>query len=279
MLEVFPKPIKNLPEADIHLNGIKAYLSQSRNHQVIFMEFSKDVEVPEHSHESQWGIVLEGKIELVIGGAKHTYLRGDRYFIPKGVKHSAKIYAGYADVTYFNEKARYKSRRTPTTEKLREISDHLHYEVWMLVSLAKGMASGILGQGPIANAVLESFIIHIRAVTNFLYAKEPQVDDAIAEDFFDTPEEWTKIRPALSKLLSQAKRRAGKEVAHLTYARLDVIPERKPWPFVQISDEISLVIKAFLENVPKNRLGSKWSPPIGRPNARLSPDQQKPRSS
>jgi quercetin dioxygenase-like cupin family protein len=111
MSGIFPEPIRNLPEADIPLNGIKAYLSQSENHQIIFMEFSEDVEVPEHSHESQWGIVLEGRIELAIGGAKHTYLRGDRYFIPKGVKHSAKIYAGYADITFFNERIRYKSRR------------------------------------------------------------------------------------------------------------------------------------------------------------------------
>jgi hypothetical protein len=29
MSEIFPKPIRNLPEADIPLEGIKAYLSQS----------------------------------------------------------------------------------------------------------------------------------------------------------------------------------------------------------------------------------------------------------
>ena len=72
------------------------------------MEFSEDVEVPEHSHESQWGIVLEGRIDLVIDGVKKTYARGDRYFIPKGIKHSAKIYAGYADITFFDQKERYK---------------------------------------------------------------------------------------------------------------------------------------------------------------------------
>jgi hypothetical protein len=48
-----------LPEVDIPLEGVKAYLSQSENHQIIFMEFSEDVKAPEHSHESQWGIVLE----------------------------------------------------------------------------------------------------------------------------------------------------------------------------------------------------------------------------
>lgn len=62
----FPEPIINLPEADIPLKGVKAFLSQGQNHQIIFMEFSEDVDLTEHSHESQWGIVLEGEIELII---------------------------------------------------------------------------------------------------------------------------------------------------------------------------------------------------------------------
>jgi quercetin dioxygenase-like cupin family protein len=110
MAEIFPEPIRNLPEADIALSGIKAYLSQSHNHQILFMEFSEDIEVPEHSHESQWGVVLEGKVDLTIEGVKRTYSKGDRVFIPKGAKHSAKIYAGYADISFFAQKDRYKAK-------------------------------------------------------------------------------------------------------------------------------------------------------------------------
>ena len=106
-MDVFPEPIRRLPEADIPLNGIKAYLSQGESHQIIFMEFSEDVELPEHSHESQWGIVLEGKIELTIDGIKKIYTKGDRYFIGKGIKHFGRIYSGYADITFFNQKYRY----------------------------------------------------------------------------------------------------------------------------------------------------------------------------
>ena len=110
MSNIFPELIRKLPEADIPLNGLKAYLSQSENHQIIFMEFTEDVELPEHSHESQWGIVLEGKIDLTIGGIKHTFSKGDRYFIPKGTKHSAKVFAGYTDITFFNQPDRYKAK-------------------------------------------------------------------------------------------------------------------------------------------------------------------------
>jgi len=107
MKTIFPEPILNLPQANIPIKGVNAYLSQSNNHQIIFMEFSEDVDLTEHSHASQVGIVLEGKIDLVIDGVKSTYQKGDRYFIPNGVKHSGKIYAGYADITFFNEKDRY----------------------------------------------------------------------------------------------------------------------------------------------------------------------------
>ncbi len=110
MSNIFPDPILNLPKADIPMKGLKAYLSQASDHQILFMEFDEDIEVSEHFHESQWGIVLEGRIELIIKGIKKVYTKGDRYFIPEGVKHSAKIYAGYSDITFFNQKDRYKAK-------------------------------------------------------------------------------------------------------------------------------------------------------------------------
>ncbi len=110
MSEIFPKPIRNLPQATIPFDGIKAYLSQAEDHQILFMEFTEDVEVPEHSHEAQWGVVVAGKIDLTVDGIKRTYTTGDSVYIPKGAKHSAKIYAGYADISFFNEKTRWKTK-------------------------------------------------------------------------------------------------------------------------------------------------------------------------
>ncbi|MCD1293885.1 cupin domain-containing protein [Methanocella sp. CWC-04] len=107
MTNIFPEPILRLPEADIPLKGISAYLSQGENHQVIFMYFGEDVDLPEHSHKSQWGVVFEGKLDLTIGGVKKTYLKGDHYFIPEGVRHSGHIYAGLNVMDYFDQKDRY----------------------------------------------------------------------------------------------------------------------------------------------------------------------------
>lgn len=110
MNHVFPGPIRNLPQADIPLAGATAFLSQTDTHQILFMEFDKDVDLPEHSHAAQAGIVVQGRIELVIDGEEYCFTKGDLYYIPAGVKHSGKIYAGYADVTFFNEPKRYTAK-------------------------------------------------------------------------------------------------------------------------------------------------------------------------
>lgn len=107
METVFDQPIRKLPQADIPFHGAQAYLSQGEKHQVIFMEFSEDVLLPEHAHAAQIGYVLEGRIDLTIDGRARTYRKGDRYYIPEGKIHSGKIHAGYSDITFFDQKDRY----------------------------------------------------------------------------------------------------------------------------------------------------------------------------
>ena len=107
---MFPEPIMKLPEADIPVEGVTGYVSQGEKTQVVFMHFSKDVDLPTHAHESQWEVVVAGKVDLDIGGSKKTYRRGDTFFIPKGVQHGGRVYAGYASVVFFNEQQRYKKK-------------------------------------------------------------------------------------------------------------------------------------------------------------------------
>ena len=111
MDRVFPEAITKLPEADIPLKGMKAYLSQADTHQILFMNFDQDVILPEHSHAAQMGVVLAGTIELTVDGKTSVYAKGDRYYIPAGVRHSGKIYAGYADITFFDEPDRYSVKK------------------------------------------------------------------------------------------------------------------------------------------------------------------------
>ena len=53
MEDVFPEPIRNLPQAGIPLQGVRAFLSQGDAHQILFMEFYQDVDLPEHAHAAQ----------------------------------------------------------------------------------------------------------------------------------------------------------------------------------------------------------------------------------
>ena len=108
--QFFPEIITSLANADIPIKGLSSYLFQGENQQILFMEFGNDVEVPEHSHEAQWGTVLSGEIELTVEGRKVVLKKGDTYFIPTGAKHCAKIKAGYKDITLFNQKDRYKEK-------------------------------------------------------------------------------------------------------------------------------------------------------------------------
>ena len=141
---------------------------------------------------------------------------------------------------------------------LRKISTDLYYEVWMLESLARAIASGATGKGPLANAVLEAFTIHVRVVMDFLYMDNPRPDDVVAQDFLPPGTEWRRLCPPITNALELARKRAGKEVAHLSYARLDVTSDTKPWPFLEIAEDVSKALNVFLQRVPREKLDDVW---------------------
>jgi len=105
--EFFPDIILRLPEADIPVEGVTGYLMQGDTQQIVFMSFSRDAEIPEHSHEAQWGVIIDGEIELTVDGKTRVLGRGDTYFIPGGVGHSAHAKKGYKDITLFDQVDRY----------------------------------------------------------------------------------------------------------------------------------------------------------------------------
>ncbi|HLF08281.1 MAG TPA: cupin domain-containing protein [Dehalococcoidia bacterium] len=107
---VFPALVRNLPEADLPFDGLRGWLFQGELGQILFNESRTALAVPEHSHGDQWGVVLDGKIDLTIGADRQTYRRGDTYFIPDGTPHQARIYPGYRAIDYFADRNRYHMR-------------------------------------------------------------------------------------------------------------------------------------------------------------------------
>ncbi len=109
--EGFPKFITDLPEADVQYKGIQAWISQSDNHQVVFFDITPSAEVTEHFHETpQWGVVIEGEIELTINGETKIYGKGDEFHISALAKHSARFRSRFRSIDFFCEKSRYKPK-------------------------------------------------------------------------------------------------------------------------------------------------------------------------
>ena len=109
----FHEVITLLPEADIQFEGIRAWILQGEKHQLVFFEMESSAHVPEHSHDyPQWGMVIEGKMELVIDGKPRICKKGDEYVIPAKAKHYARFLSKSRVVDLFSEKNRYRLKST-----------------------------------------------------------------------------------------------------------------------------------------------------------------------
>ena len=104
----FSESIKDLPRAEIPLPGVRGWLLQGSDHQVVFFEIEPIGEIPAHHHGEQWGVVVEGEMELTIGGVARLYRAGDSYHVPAGVEHSARVLTRVRAIDFFADQDRYK---------------------------------------------------------------------------------------------------------------------------------------------------------------------------
>lgn len=105
---LWPALVHGYPSADIPLEGVHSKLIQAGDQQLVFMAFDRDLEVPEHAHCAQWGVVLEGEMQLTVEGNTQRLKKGDTYYIRQHQKHSARIRKGYRDLALFDEPNRYR---------------------------------------------------------------------------------------------------------------------------------------------------------------------------
>ncbi len=102
-----PREIRKNPEIDVPVDGIRGWKVGGPTGLVVFFEIRKGTVLPEHAHCFQWGIVIDGQIELTIGGEKRLYKKGDSYNIPEGVPHSATFPSDAVAMDYFADPGRY----------------------------------------------------------------------------------------------------------------------------------------------------------------------------
>ena len=105
----YPDFITQFPSLDVPFpeDVVQTAVIRSDAGLVAFFTFLKDFELPAHTHKAQWGTVIEGQVELTIGGETKTYHPGDSYSIPSDVEHGGKIKAGTRVIDVFEEADRY----------------------------------------------------------------------------------------------------------------------------------------------------------------------------
>lgn len=137
------------------------------------------------------------------------------------------------------------------------MSEALLYELQMLFGTAQALRDEVQGSKvgqlpwPEKMACIEAFAIHARVLEAFLW-DEPRKrfpDDALAIDFFDEGL-WEMIRERVQRSeLDQLRDRAGHEVAHLSYRRIDKAEDARNWKFDVVAGVIGNAFRLFLENV------------------------------
>ena len=110
--EFYPVEIEELPEIDVPFPGVKGHLLQGSGQQLVFFDIEPIGEVTPHSHGAQWGVVLDGEVELSIGDDTRIYRKGDTYYIPSGVVHSARFRSRARVIDFFAEPSRYQGKHT-----------------------------------------------------------------------------------------------------------------------------------------------------------------------
>ena len=107
-----------------------------------------------------------------------------------------------------------------------------------------------------SNIRLETFIFHARNLIEFYYSgdtnkkeKKKYEDDAWAVDFFIDKNTWYNLRPNIDAWKEKFFKRAGKEMAHLTYSRLDLNDVQKRWDVYEIVKPLKEATILFIDNI------------------------------
>lgn len=152
------------------------------------------------------------------------------------------------------------TRSPEEQETLRKASKQLLYEYKMLITTA-AMLEAVKGKqranAPRTNALLESFTIHFRSLLDFFEKKKPSKgkdgkprDDVLVRHFLRDGKSWTKPDKPAGINMRALRKRVDKEVAHLTYTRLELDPEdnERRWPKEELVDYLKECVRRFRDD-------------------------------
>ena len=145
-----------------------------------------------------------------------------------------------------------------STEKLIEFSrEHVYYEFDMLLGVCRILHQEKLENVYVCNALLESFVLHASVILDFFYNMPMNPYEAKAIHYVQDPKAWEKALPAFDRYLVKFNKKRNREVMHLSYERLLVLPYDKKWNSKQLLKQLSELLRLFLRYADPSLLDKK----------------------
>lgn len=148
------------------------------------------------------------------------------------------------------------AREAKTPTELKDASWRLLYEYAMLLGASAMLERGKQRSTVVENALVESFALHARGLTDFFRKAESQDGDDIKACDFKFARNWS---PPKTHKLDGVRDRVAKEIAHLTYARLNIKPGEGPWQTERIAEPIRKWVQGFQGAVEPGLLHHAWA--------------------
>lgn len=137
-------------------------------------------------------------------------------------------------------------------QELLEFSgEHLMHELTMLWEAGKELRGR--KRSFETSTLVDTFGLHLRNMIDFLY-RQGKGDDVTADDFLDPGVVWNRSEPTD---LTNAHRRANKELNHLTQQRKSGMPTEKEWQAEALLRHIDAAAKDFAKHASTTKLHPK----------------------
>ncbi|MCC6653325.1 MAG: hypothetical protein IT348_19395 [Candidatus Eisenbacteria bacterium] len=151
-------------------------------------------------------------------------------------------------------KGQKKPRAKRTDDELYRASLEVQFEVAMLGNTLQQLLDSTTGftssrnERLKSNLLLHSFLLASRNLLAFLYSHDPRLTDLIAEDFFDSPSDWRRVRPSVAVEVTDGtiSGNISKRLAHLTWDRTE---KKSTWGAFAVAWVITGAMREFVRSV------------------------------
>jgi hypothetical protein len=113
------------------------------------------------------------------------------------------------------------------------------------------------------NALLHTFLLAARSLIHFLFSHKPRANDMIAEDFFDDPAAWDKLRVGAAPEFKDGTlvNFISKRLAHLTWDRAS--GTKPTWGAFPIAWGIAETLHHFASGVEQRKIDKRLTEDVG----------------